>query len=103
MFDIGGVLLDWDPRHLYRSRFATEAEMERFLAEVCTLEWHAAHDRGRRLRGERRARCSPATRSTPTAIRAWSERSEEMERGEIAGSVEILRARARRRRAGRTR
>ena len=46
MFDIGGVLLDWDPRYLYRKLFDDEREMERFLAEVCTLQWHAAHDRG---------------------------------------------------------
>ena len=39
VFDIGGVLLDWNPRHLYRKLFDDEARMERFLAEVCTPEW----------------------------------------------------------------
>ncbi|MGI8863888.1 MAG: hypothetical protein ACR2JH_05725 [Solirubrobacteraceae bacterium] len=43
VFDIGGVLREWDPRNLYRKLFNDEAEMERFLTEVCTLEWHAAH------------------------------------------------------------
>ena len=46
VFDLGGVLVDWDPRYLYRKLIDDEAEMERFLREVCTLEWHAAHDRG---------------------------------------------------------
>ena len=46
VFDLGGVLLDWSPRHLYRKLFDDEDSMNRFLAEVCTLDWHAAHDRG---------------------------------------------------------
>ena len=46
VFAIGGVLLDWNPRHLYRKLFANEAEMEWFLAEVCSPEWHSPHDRG---------------------------------------------------------
>ncbi|MBA2719932.1 MAG: HAD family phosphatase [Chloroflexi bacterium] len=48
VFDLGGVLLDWNPRHLFRSVFAgDEAAMERFLAEVATPEWNAEQDRGR--------------------------------------------------------
>ncbi len=46
VFDLGGVLIDWNPRHLYRQLFADEAEMEHFLANVCTLDWHVAHDLG---------------------------------------------------------
>ena len=52
MFDLGGVLLDWNPRYLYRKLFDDEAEMERFLAEVCTMEWHHAHDLGRSARAD---------------------------------------------------
>ena len=45
VFDLGGVLIDWDPRHLYRKLFAgNEAAMEHFLATVCTQEWHRRHD-----------------------------------------------------------
>lgn len=46
VFDFGGVLIDWNPRHLYRKLFADPAEMERFLAEVTTHEWHAVQDHG---------------------------------------------------------
>jgi 2-haloacid dehalogenase len=46
VFDVGGVLLDWYPRHLYRKLSADRAEMEWFLAEVCSPAWHAPHDRG---------------------------------------------------------
>ena len=47
-FDLGGVLLDWNPRYLYRRLFADdEAGMERFLADVCNLKWNATMDAGR--------------------------------------------------------
>ncbi len=90
VFDLGGVLLDWNPRHLYRKLFDDEAEMERFLTEVCTLEWHRAHDLG----------VPPEQTSPPLAaahpehaerIWAWTQRTEEMLAGPIEGSVEILR------------
>lgn len=47
IFDFGGVLLDWNPRYLYREYFADEREMEYFLAEVCTGEWNLRLDGGR--------------------------------------------------------
>ena len=90
VFDLGGVLLDWNPRYLYRKLFEDEAEMERFLSEVCTLEWHHAHDLG----------IPPSETTPPLAaahpehaerIWAWTQRSEEMLAGPIDGSVEILR------------
>jgi 2-haloacid dehalogenase len=89
VFDLGGVLLDWNPRHLYRKLFGDEQEMERFLSEVCTMEWHHAHDLG----------VPPEQTSPPLAaahpeyadeIWAWTRRSEEMLAGPIEGSVEIL-------------
>ena len=47
VFDLGGVLIDWDPRHLYRQLFDDPEEMESFLAEVTTAEWNAHQDAGR--------------------------------------------------------
>jgi 2-haloacid dehalogenase len=46
VFDFGGVLIDWNPRHLYRKLIADPADMERFLAEVTTRDWHIAQDHG---------------------------------------------------------
>ncbi|HET6519450.1 MAG TPA: hypothetical protein VFG47_06470, partial [Geminicoccaceae bacterium] len=46
VFDLGGVLIDWNPRHLYRGLFDEEAAMERFLAEVCTQDWNERQDAG---------------------------------------------------------
>jgi 2-haloacid dehalogenase len=89
VFDIGGVLLDWNPRHLYRRLIDDEAEMERFLGEVCTLEWHAAHDRGVPMAES----CAALAATDPRyadLINAWGERSEEMIAGPIQESVRIL-------------
>ena len=90
VFDLGGVLLDWNPRYLYRKLFdGDDAAMERFLAEVCTLEWHHAHDLG--VPPERT--CAELARVHPEQaelIWAWSRRSEEMISGPIEGTVELL-------------
>ena len=48
VFDLGGVLIDWNPRYLYRQLFdGDDAAMERFLAEVTTPEWNLQQDAGR--------------------------------------------------------
>lgn len=47
IFDFGGVLIDWDPRHLYRKLLPDEASIERFLETVCTREWNERQDAGR--------------------------------------------------------
>jgi 2-haloacid dehalogenase len=47
VFDLGGVLIDWDPRYLYRTLFDDDAAMEEFLATVTTPEWNLAQDAGR--------------------------------------------------------
>jgi 2-haloacid dehalogenase len=90
VFDLGGVLLEWDPRNLYRKLFDDEAEMERFLSEICTLEWHAAHDRGVPML-ESCVELAAAHPDQAELILAWARRSEEMVAGPIQGTVEILR------------
>ncbi len=47
IFDIGNVLVAWDPRFLYEPLISDPDELEWFLSEVVPLEWHTAHDRGR--------------------------------------------------------
>jgi 2-haloacid dehalogenase len=89
VFDIGGVLLDWDPRHLYRKLFDDEEAMNRFLGEVCTMEWHLRHDLGHSVEKS----CEDLVAVHPgdaEMIRAWGRRSEEMVAGPIEGTVEIL-------------
>lgn len=90
IFDIGGVLLDWNPRYLYRKLFDDEQEMEWFLTEVCSPAWHERNDLGvpfAQAAGELAARYPEYS----DAIWAWGQRSEEMIAGPISGTVEILR------------
>jgi 2-haloacid dehalogenase len=89
VFDVGGVLLDWNPRYLYRRLIDDEDELEWFLAEVCTMEWHAAHDRGVPM-AESCAALAAIHPDYAELINAWSERSEEMVAGPIPGTVELL-------------
>jgi len=89
VFDIGGVLLDWDPRHLYRKLFADPGEMAAFLGEVCTPRWHRAHDLG----ADTEQSCQELAAAHPRLaeeIMAWSHRSEEMIAGQIDDGVDAL-------------
>ena len=90
VFDLGGVLIDWDPRHLYRGLFDDEAEMERFLAEVTTPSWNAEQDAGRTWREAIDVLIAehPDRRDL---IVAYDERWEDMLAGPIEGTVAVLR------------
>ena len=63
VFDLGAVLIDWNPRYLYRTLIDDPDELERFLAEVTTAAWNHEQDRGRPGPTPSR-RWSPSTRST---------------------------------------
>ena len=90
VFDIGGVLIDWNPRHLYRKLFAgDEAAMERFLAEICTHEWNRCQDAGRSF-AEGCALLKAEHPDKAGLIDAYFARFDEMMPGPIAGSVDIL-------------
>jgi 2-haloacid dehalogenase len=90
VFDVGGVLLEWDPRHVYRDVFDDEAEMERFLSEVCSREWHEGNDSGVRY-AESCAALAARFPEYASEIHMWGERTEEMIVGTIDGTVEVLR------------
>lgn len=89
VFDLGGVLIDWNPRHLYRRLFADPGEMEEFLTRICTEEWHRGHDLGEDIREscQRLAGLHPGYRDM---IMAWAERGEEMAPAPFDQTVEVL-------------
>jgi 2-haloacid dehalogenase len=89
VFDLGGVLVDWNPRYLYRQVFSDPGEMEDFLARICTADWHRAHDLGAVTAESCRdlAARHPEYRD---AIMAWAERSEEMVAGQFDQAVAVL-------------
>ena len=88
-FDLGGVLIDWNPRHLYHQLFGDPAEMEEFLARVCTEDWHRQHDLGADVTAscQRLAALHPGYRDK---IMAWAERGEEMAAGPFEQAVLVL-------------
>ncbi len=89
IFDLGGVLIDWNPRYVFRQIFETEEEVEKFLAEICTMEWNHLHDEGQPLAvgTENLVAQHPEWESE---IRAYYGRWEEMLGGPIHESVELL-------------
>lgn len=89
VFDLGGVLIDWNPRHLYRKLFQHEADMEDFLANICTTEWNLQQDAGRSFR-EACAALKVEHPDKADMIDAWFARFDEMMAGPIAGTVDIL-------------
>jgi len=89
VFDIGKVLLDWDPRHLYRSMFTDEAEMETFLRDVCARDWILALDGGKPF-AEAVIERIALFPHYEKEIRAFDERWHETNRGVIEGSIAIL-------------
>jgi HAD superfamily hydrolase (TIGR01509 family) len=91
VFDIGNVLVGWDPRHLYRKVFATEAEMEWFLSDICTMEWHLAHDRGVSFE-ENGAKLKAIHPEHADLIDLWWTRYAEMIPGRVPGTSDLLHA-----------
>ena len=90
VFDLGGVLIDWDPRYLYRKVFTDEKEMEEFLATITTTEWHIEQDRGRTME-EATALLISHHPEHKKEIEAYYGRWDEMFGGPIEGAVDILR------------
>jgi 2-haloacid dehalogenase len=90
IFDLGGVLLDWNPRHLYRKLFGgDEAAMEHFLATVCTTEWNERQDAGRSF-AEATRELLPIHADKIELIEAFGKRFGELIAGPIDGTVDVL-------------
>lgn len=89
VFDLGGVLIDWNPRHLYRKVFEDEERMEVFLRDVCNQAWNEKQDAGRSF--------AEAVRELVERHPEWRDMIEmyharwpEMLNGTIDGTVDIL-------------
>jgi 2-haloacid dehalogenase len=92
VFDFGGVLIDWNPRHLYRKLFTNNPqEMERFLEEIGFFAWNLQQDAGRSFAEgvEEHCRLFP---EYCELIRAYDDRWEESLGGTIQPSIAILQA-----------
>jgi 2-haloacid dehalogenase len=89
IFDLGGVLIDWNPRYLYRKIFNTEEEINWFLENVCTAEWNDEQDAGRSFE-EATNELVAKFPDHEVAIRAWYSRWQETIGGRIHETVDLL-------------
>jgi 2-haloacid dehalogenase len=91
VFDIGKVILEWDPEVPYRRLIPDATERRRFLDEVCTFEWNAEQDRGRTWREAEDLLIADHPDLAPL-IRAYFEHHHEMISGPVPGTVAIIEA-----------
>jgi 2-haloacid dehalogenase len=90
IFDLGNVLIDWNPHYLYDKIFSQKEQRDFFLSHVCTAEWHAKQDAGRPVK-EATEELVKKHPEWEKEITAFYSRWNEMFGGMIQGSVEILR------------
>jgi 2-haloacid dehalogenase len=90
VFDLGGVLLDWDPRRLYRTLIDDPAELDHFLTEICSPSWHYAQDSGRST-VEATAELQAKHPEYAELIGAFYPRWYEMTAGALPATVDVLR------------
>jgi 2-haloacid dehalogenase len=91
IFDLGGVLIDWNPKHLYRKIFDDEEKMNWFLSEITTPDWNEEQDAGRpvAVATEILVRQHPSYKKE---IEAFYDRWPEMLGGPITGTVDIFKS-----------
>jgi len=91
VFDIGNVLLKWDPELPYRRLIADPAERAHFLSDVCSPAWNAEQDRGRGWQEAEEVLIATYPEHA-ALIRAYRTHWPEMIPGHIEESVAVLEA-----------
>ena len=91
VWDVGNVLINWEPRLVYTDAFATDAEIDAFLEEIGFAEWNLEQDRGRTWEEGVAAKAAEHPHHAPLIARFNTKWADSVP-GEIEGSVEILNA-----------
>ncbi|MFM1793963.1 MAG: hypothetical protein RL642_348 [Bacteroidota bacterium] len=89
IFDLGGVLIDWNPEYLYKKIITDQQERKEFLNTVCTMEWNEEQDGGRSIKEANELLLSLFPDKNDYIL-AFYQRWEEMLNGPIEGTVEVL-------------
>ena len=89
LWDIGNVIVRWNPRTLYSQIFEDPAECDRFLSDVCSMDWHLRHDCGVRF-AENRLPLLEAFPHYSDQIHAWETRWWDMFSGVIAETESVI-------------
>jgi 2-haloacid dehalogenase len=90
IFDLGGVLIDWNPSYVFDKMFEDEEQKKHFFDNICTSDWNERQDAGRSLK-EATEELVAKHPEWKKYIEAYYGRWEEMLGGPIDGTVEILR------------
>ncbi|MGI4021794.1 MAG: HAD family hydrolase [Janthinobacterium lividum] len=90
IFDLGNVLINWEPKLLYNKIFDSEEKTNHFIENICTLAWNEEQDAGRTLKEGTDILVAQYPQHQ-AEIEAYYDRWEEMLNGAIEGSVEIFR------------
>jgi 2-haloacid dehalogenase len=90
VFDVGKVLFEWDLRHLFAKLIDDQSELDWFLSNVVTPEWHFQHDAGRPL-AEMAAELVALHPAYASHINAYRSRFNETIPGAVEGSFDIVR------------
>ncbi len=90
IFDLGGVLVDWNPDYLYKPIFNDDVRMNDFYARICTPDWNEQQDEGRTLK-EATEELVARFPHEEENIRLYYDRWEDMLKGPVDGTVEVFR------------
>lgn len=89
IFDLGGVLIDWNPNYLYKKIISDDEKRKWFLDTICTYEWNEEQDGGRTIQEATQLLLSSYPEYKDW-ITAYYGRWEEMLSGSIPDTVEIF-------------
>jgi len=89
IFDLGNVLINWEPKLLYNKLFDSEEKTSHFLENICTLTWNEEQDAGRSLEAGTKALIEEYPQHKEE-IGAYYSRWEEMLNGPVEGTPEIF-------------
>lgn len=90
VFDLGGVLIDWNPDYVFKKIFSSAEELQWFYKNICTSEWNEEQDAGRPLK-EGTDLLIKQFPDQEENIRAFYDRWEDMLGGPIHGTLDIFR------------
>jgi 2-haloacid dehalogenase len=90
IFDLGGVLINWEPRYVYKNVFDSQEKLDWFFENVCTLDWNEQQDAGYPIAKAVEEKVAEFP-EWEKEIRIYYDRWTEMLRGPIDGTVEIFR------------
>lgn len=90
IFDLGGVLIDWNPRYVYRTVFDSEEKVEWFIRHITTLDWNEKQDAGYLIADAVEEKVAEFP-EWEKEIRIYYDRWKEMLKGPIPETVELFR------------